>query len=47
MLSIHGIARQETLRESHRGACGCPSIAGSWSQPVAKNYRDFGSELDR
>jgi hypothetical protein len=47
MLSINGTAMQETQRESHRAACGCPSIAGSWSRPVAKNYRDFATELDR
>lgn len=40
-----------TLRELNRAARGCPSILdvdmGSWSQTVAKNYRDFGTELDR
>jgi hypothetical protein len=47
MLSIHGTAMQSTLREFHRAASGCPSIdLGSWS-PVAKNYRDFVTELDR
>jgi hypothetical protein len=47
MLSIHGTAMQSTLRELHRAALGCPSITGSWSRPVAKNYRDFGTKLDR
>jgi hypothetical protein len=51
MLSIHGTAMQRTLREFHRAALGCPSILaidlGSWSRPVAKNHRDFGTELDR
>jgi GrpB-like predicted nucleotidyltransferase (UPF0157 family) len=47
MLSIHGTAMQRTLRELSRAASGCPSIPGSWSRPVAKNYRDFATELDR
>jgi len=38
---------QITQREFHRVAAGCPSIPGSGSRPVAKNYRDFGTELDR
>jgi hypothetical protein len=47
MLSINGKAMPRTLREFYRAALGCPSIAGSWSRPVAKNHRDFGTELDR
>jgi hypothetical protein len=47
MLSINGTAMQLTQREFHRVAAGCLLITGSWSQPVAKNYRDFGTELDR
>jgi hypothetical protein len=47
MLSINGTAMQTTQREFHRAAVGCPSITGSRSRPVAKNYRDFGTELDR
>jgi hypothetical protein len=46
MLSINGTTMQ-TLR-AHRAASGCPLILGSWSRPVvAKNYRDFETELDR
>jgi len=45
MFSINGTAMQR-LR-AHRAASGCPLILGSWSRPVAKNYRDFGTELDR
>lgn len=47
MLSINGTAMQSTLRDLNRAAVGCPSITGSWSRPVAKNYRHFGTELDR
>jgi hypothetical protein len=47
MLSINGTAMQSTLRDFHRAAVGCPSMTGSWSRPVAKNYRHFGTELDR
>jgi hypothetical protein len=47
MLSINGTAMQSTLREFHRAARGCPTITGSWSRPVAKNNRDFTTELDR
>ncbi|HEU4879287.1 MAG TPA: hypothetical protein VFT21_07540 [Gemmatimonadaceae bacterium] len=47
MLSINGTAMQSTQRDLNRAARGCPSITGSWSQPVAKNSRDFGTELDR
>jgi hypothetical protein len=47
MLSINGTAMQITLREFNRAAPGCPSITGSWSRPVAKNHRDFGTKLDR
>jgi hypothetical protein len=47
MLSINGTAMQRTLRDLNRAAVGCPSITGSWSRPVAKNDRDFGTELDR
>jgi hypothetical protein len=47
MLSINGTAMQRTLRELHRAALGCPSIAGSWSRPVANNHRNFATELDR
>jgi hypothetical protein len=47
MSSIHGPAMQSTHRELDRAARGCPSITGSWPRPVAKNYRDFGTELDR
>ena len=32
---------------AHRAASGYPSITGSWLRPVAKNYRDFATELDR
>jgi len=45
MLSIYGTAMQR-LR-AHRAMSGCPSITGSGSWPVAKNYRDFVTELDR
>ena len=47
MLSINGTAMQRTLRDLNRAAVGCPSITGSWSRPVAKNQRHFGTELDR
>jgi hypothetical protein len=47
MLSIHGTAMQRTPRALSRAASGCPSIPGSWSRPVAKNHRDFATELDR
>jgi hypothetical protein len=47
MLSINGTAMQRTLRDLNRAAVGCPSMTGSWSRPVAKNYRHFGTELDR
>ena len=47
MLSINGTAMQRTLRDLNRAAVGCPSTTGSWSRPVAKNYRHFGTELDR
>jgi len=47
MLSINGTAMQNTLREFHRAARGCPSLTGSWLRPVAKQYRDFATELDR
>jgi hypothetical protein len=36
-----------TLREFHRAARGCPTITGSWSRPVAKNFREHATELDR
>jgi hypothetical protein len=49
MLSIYGTAMQRP--SAIRAASGCPSIldieSGSWSRPVAKNHRDFGTELDR
>jgi len=45
MLSIHGTAMQRL--SAHRAVSGCPSIAGSWLRPVAENYRDFVTELDR
>jgi len=44
MRSIHGTALLETPRGSHRAAYGCPSIAGSESPSVAKNYRDRGTQ---
>jgi hypothetical protein len=47
MLSINGTAMQRTLRDLNRAAVGCPSMTGSWSRPVAKNQRHFGTELDR
>jgi hypothetical protein len=47
MLSINGTAMQQTQREFHRAAAGCPSITGSRLRPVAKNYRDLATELDR
>jgi hypothetical protein len=47
MLTINGTAMQRTQRDSIRAASGCPSITGSWSRPVAKNQRHFGTELDR
>jgi hypothetical protein len=47
MLSIHGTAMQNTLRDLRRAARGCPSIAGSWSRPAAKHYRGFETELDQ
>jgi hypothetical protein len=47
MLSINGTAMQRTLRDLNRAAVCCPSITGSWSRPVAKNHRDFETELDR
>jgi hypothetical protein len=47
MLTINGTAMQTTLRDFNRAAVGCPSMTGSWSRPVAKNYRHFGTELDR
>jgi hypothetical protein len=47
MLSIYGPAMQSTHRELIRAARGCPQFTGSWSRPVAKNRRDFGTELDR
>jgi len=47
MLSINGTAMQQTQREFHRAAAGCPSIPGSRLLAVAKNYRDFATELDR
>jgi hypothetical protein len=47
MLSINGIAMQSTQREFHRAARGCPTTTGSWSRPVARNYRDLETELDR
>lgn len=47
MLSINGTAMQSTQRDLNRAAVGCPSILGSWSRPVAKNQRHFGTELDR
>jgi hypothetical protein len=47
MFSINGTAMQSTQRDLHRAASGCPSMSGSWSRPVAKNYRYFGTELDR
>jgi hypothetical protein len=45
MISINGTAMQR-LR-AHRAASGCPLFLGSGSRPVAKNYRDFETELDR
>jgi len=45
MLSIHGTAMQRL--SAHRAASGCLWITGSGSRPVAKNYRDFVTELDR
>jgi hypothetical protein len=45
MLSIYGTAMQGL--SAHRAASGCPSILGSRSTPVAKNDRDFLTELDR
>jgi hypothetical protein len=47
MLSINGTAMQDTQRELHRAARGCPSLTGSQLWPVAKNNRDFATELDR
>jgi hypothetical protein len=47
MTSINGTAMQKTPRDLHRAALGCPSIMGSRSRPVAKNRRDFRTELDR
>ena len=47
MLSINGTAMQRTQREFHRAAAGCPMISGSGLLAVAKNYRDFATELDR
>jgi hypothetical protein len=47
MLSINGTAIHLTQREFHRAAAGCPTISGSRLRPVAKNYRDFATELDR
>jgi hypothetical protein len=47
MLSIPGTAMQRTQREFHRAAAGCPTISGSRLLLVAKNYRDFATELDR
>jgi hypothetical protein len=47
MFSINGTAMHSTQRESLRAALGCPLLTGSWSRPVAKNYRDFATELDR
>jgi hypothetical protein len=47
MLTINGTAMQNTQRDLNRAASGCPSIPGSWSRPVAKNLRHFGTELDR
>jgi hypothetical protein len=47
MLSINGTAMQHTQREFHRAARGCPTITGSWSRPVAKDFRNLATELDR
>jgi hypothetical protein len=47
MLSIHGTAKQDTVRELNRAAFGCPAIMGSRSLPVAKELRDLATELDR
>jgi hypothetical protein len=47
MLTINGQAMNYTQRELHRAAVGCPSLPGSWSRPVAKNDRHFGTERDR
>jgi len=47
MFTINGTAMHYTQRDLHRAASGCPSILGSWSRPVAKNQRHFGTELDR
>jgi hypothetical protein len=47
MFTINGTAMQRTLREFNRAAVGCPLMTGSWSQPVAKNYRHLETELDR
>jgi len=47
MLSINGTAIHLTQREFHRAAAGCPMISGRRLLAVAKNYRDFATELDR
>jgi hypothetical protein len=47
MLSINGTAMQHTQREFHRAARGCPTITGSWSRPVAKDFRNLATGLDR
>jgi len=40
MLSIYGKAMFETLRDSHRGVLGCPSIdKGRWSLPLTRADR--------
>lgn len=31
---------------AQRAVSGCPSILGRWLRPVAKNHRDFVTELD-
>jgi hypothetical protein len=45
MLSISGTAMQRL--SAHRAASGCPSITRSGLRRIAKNYRDFVTELDR
>jgi hypothetical protein len=48
MLSIYGKALFETLRDTHRGVLGCPSIdLGRWSLPLARDYRVHGSQPTR
>jgi hypothetical protein len=47
MLSINGTAMQHTQREFHRAAAGCPTFTVCWSRPVAKDFRNLATELDR